>query len=84
MLFRDGDDLVVYDQIHAAVVSDRDVTIRLHKQADAHGGFGIDFASTTKLGPPPASGYVRLPVVRGSWRIEPAADGRRRHRVSLL
>jgi hypothetical protein len=76
VLYRDSDELVVYDQIHAAVVSDRDVTIRLHKQqADEHGGFGIDFASTSKLGPPPASGYVRLPMVRGSWRIEPAADG---------
>ncbi|HEX8952443.1 MAG TPA: hypothetical protein VF945_11390, partial [Polyangia bacterium] len=28
-----------------------------------------------ELGPPPASGYVRLPLVRGSWHIEPAPDG---------
>ncbi|HEX9102765.1 MAG TPA: START domain-containing protein, partial [Polyangia bacterium] len=72
---RAGDELVVYDQIHAAVVSDRDVTIRIHKSADGHGGFDISFESTAELGPPPASGYVRLPLVRGSWRIEPAPDG---------
>ncbi len=72
---RAGDELVVYDQIHAAVVSDRDVTIRIHKSADGRGGFDIAFQSTAELGPPPAAGYVRLPLVRGSWRIEPAADG---------
>ena len=72
---RAGDELVVYDQIHAAVVSDRDVTIRIHKSSDGHGAFDISFESTSELGPPPAAGYVRLPVVRGSWRIEPTADG---------
>ena len=33
------------------------------------------FESTAEIGPPPAAGYVRLPLVRGSWRIEPAANG---------
>jgi len=72
---RADDELVVYDQIHAAVVSDRDVTIRIHKSGDARGGFDITFESTSDVGPPPATGYVRLAAVRGSWRIEPAADG---------
>ena len=72
---RAGDELVVYDQIHAAVVSDRDVTIRIRRSTDGHGGFAITFESTSDLGPPPATGYVRLPIVRGSWRIAPASDG---------
>jgi hypothetical protein len=72
---RAGDELVVYDQIHAAVVSDRDVTIRIHRSGDAARGFDIAFESTAELGPPPAAGYVRLTMVRGSWRIEPAPDG---------
>ncbi|MCU1282436.1 MAG: hypothetical protein JWM53_5982 [bacterium] len=72
---RAEDELVVYDQIHAAVVSDRDVTIRIRKVADGGGVFDIAFESTAELGPPPAAGYVRLPMVRGSWRIEPTADG---------
>jgi len=72
---REGDELVVYDQIHTPVVSDRDVTIRIHKSGDGHGGFDIAFESASELGPPPAAGYVRLTVVRGSWHIEPAAEG---------
>lgn len=72
---REGDELVVYDQIHTPVVSDRDVTIRIRKSADGHGAFDISFESASDVGPPPAVGYVRLPVVRGSWRIEPAAEG---------
>jgi hypothetical protein len=72
---RDDAELVVYDQIHAAVVSDRDVTIRIRRSGDAAHGFDIAFESTKDLGPPPAAGYVRLPLVRGSWRIEPAPEG---------
>jgi hypothetical protein len=71
---RGADELVVYDQIHAAVVSDRDVTIRIRKVAEGS-AFELQFESTSELGPPPAAGYVRLPMVRGSWRIEPAAEG---------
>jgi hypothetical protein len=72
---RADDELVVYDQIHAAVVSDRDVTIRIRRSGDAERGFDIAFESTAELGPPPSAGYVRLTVVRGSWRIEPAPEG---------
>ena len=72
---RAADELVVYDQIHAAVVSDRDVTIRIRKVAEGDGAFELQFESTAELGPPPMAGYVRLPVVRGNWRIEPAPDG---------
>jgi hypothetical protein len=72
---RAADELVVYDQIHAAVVSDRDVTIRIRRSGDAARGYEIAFESTAELGPPPAAGYVRLTVVRGDWRIDPAAGG---------
>jgi len=76
VLRRAEDELVVHDQIHAPVVSDRDVVIRIRKLADTRtGGFEIQFEATTELGPPPAAGYVRLPVVRGGWRIEPSRDG---------
>jgi hypothetical protein len=71
---RAADELVVYDQIHAAVVSDRDVTIRIRKVTDGS-AFELQFESTSELGPPPAAGYVRLPMVRGNWRIEPAVEG---------
>lgn len=75
VLKRAEDELVVYDQIHAAVVSDRDVVIRIRKAADGHGGFEVQFESTAEMGPPPAAGYVRLPMVRGNWRIDPAPEG---------
>lgn len=72
---RAADELVVYDQIHAAVVSDRDVTIRIQRVNDGNGLVELRFESTSELGPPPTAGFVRLPMVRGSWRIEPAAEG---------
>jgi hypothetical protein len=73
---RTEDEMVVYDQIRAVVVSDRDVTIRIRRVADARtGAFEIQFESTPELGPPPAAGYVRLTMVRGEWRIEPDRAG---------
>lgn len=74
ILRHSDDELVVYDQIRAPVVSDRDVTIRLRRLGDGRGGFLITFESISD-GPGPAAGYVRLPVVRGEWRIEPAGEG---------
>jgi hypothetical protein len=75
VLRRSDEELVVYDQIRAPVVSDRDVTIRIRKVADARSGaFEIAFESIGD-GPGPAAGYVRLPVVRGEWRIEPDGAG---------
>jgi hypothetical protein len=75
VLQRSEDELVVYDQIHAAVVSDRDVIIRIRKSTDGRGAFDIAFESTSEMGPGPTAGYVRLPMVRGARRIEPASDG---------
>jgi hypothetical protein len=73
---RSADEVVVYDQIHAPVVTDRDVIIRIRKIVDPrNGAYEIRFESTTTVGPPPARGYVRLPMVRGRWRIEPDGAG---------
>jgi hypothetical protein len=70
------EEIVVYDQIHTPVVSDRDVTTRLRKLFDPRTGvFEIQFDSANELGPPPDAHHVRLPVVRGSWRVEPDAAG---------
>jgi hypothetical protein len=65
------EEIVVYDQIHTPVVSDRDVTTRLRKLIDTRAGvFEIQFDTANELGPPPDAHHVRLPVVRGSWRLE--------------
>jgi hypothetical protein len=75
ILSRSDDELVVYDQIRTPVVNDRDVIIRIHRVADARAGaFAITFESVGD-GPGPTPGYVRLPVVRGEWRVEPDAAG---------
>jgi hypothetical protein len=71
---RSADELIVYDQIHTPVVTDRDVTVRLRKRA-VGAGFVIRFDTANELGPPPSSDYVRLPVVRGAWRVEPDPKG---------
>ena len=81
---RDEAELVVYDQIHAAVVSDRDVTIRIRRSGDAAHGFDIAFESTKDLGPPPAAGYVRLAAGARQLAHRAGARGWQQHRVPLL
>ena len=74
VLQRSDDELVVYEQIHTPVVSDRDVTLRFRRvvRPDA---IEIEFQTANELGPPPASGLVRLPTVRGRWTLTPVANG---------
>jgi hypothetical protein len=74
VLSRSDDELVVYEQISTPVVSDRDVTLRFRRvvRPDA---IEIQFQSVNELGPPPAAGLVRLPVVRGRWSLTPTASG---------
>jgi hypothetical protein len=72
----DDAEILLYDQIHTPVVSDRDVVTRLRKKVDpASGTFEIQFASANELGPPLDRKYVRIPEVRGSWRAEPDPAG---------
>jgi hypothetical protein len=76
VISRANDEIVVYDQIHTPVVSDRDVTIRIKRVVNGD-DIEIRFESANELGPPPASGYVRLPVVRGKWALFAATNGTR-------
>jgi hypothetical protein len=71
VLAHSDDDYVVYDEYSTPVVSDRDAVIRIHRQKGE-----IRF-QTVEGGPPPNPKYVRLPVVRGAWRILPEGSGSR-------
>jgi hypothetical protein len=76
ILSRGADELLVYEQIHTPVVSDRDVTLQFRRSVQGQ-GFAISFVTANQLGPPPASGFVRLPMVRGKWTLTPDAAGTR-------
>jgi len=75
ILRQSADEIVMYDQIRAPVVSDRDYTVsvrRVHDPLKRRWEFRCE--THNELGPPPAPGYVRIPVVRAGWIVEP--DGR--------
>ena len=68
------DELVIYDQIRTPIVSDRDYTIVVKRRTD---GARVRFECETAndKGPPPAKGYVRIPVVRAGWTVAPDGHG---------
>jgi hypothetical protein len=68
------DDLVVYQQIRTPVVSDRDVTLHIHRTVSGD-SVEITFESASQLGPPPSPSFVRLPIVRGKWTLTPTPGG---------
>jgi hypothetical protein len=74
VISRASDEIIIYDQIRTPVVSDRDVTIRIRRVVNG-ADIEIRFESANELGPPPASGFVRLPVVRGRWALASGAGG---------
>lgn len=77
VLSRSDTELVVHDEIRTPVVSDRDVVIRMRKVATADGAQEIRFEALDGVGPPPDRKHVRVRVVRGKWRVEPAPGGTR-------
>lgn len=74
LLHESADELVIYDQIHTPVVSDRDYTITVRRLTDgARTRFRCD--TTNDKGPPPARGYVRIPIISAGWQVEPDGAG---------
>jgi len=76
VLKQSPDEIVVYDEVAAPVVKDRDVTLRLWKMKLDGGAQALRFESRSDYGPPPDPRYVRLTAVRGAWILVPADDGK--------
>jgi hypothetical protein len=66
-----------YEQISAPVVSDRDYVLHVTREASEGAGCLIRFETTTELGPGPQRGFVRIPLIRGSWDVSPTPEGTR-------
>lgn len=76
ILFEGPDELLLYDQISTPIVSDRDYVItvkRIHDAARRRWQFRC--ATVSGIGPPPAPGYVRIPIIRAGWVVEPGDRG---------
>lgn len=76
VLRKSDTEFVFYDQVKTPVVSDRDYTMRISRSTDEKtGALQVRFETANELGPPAASGFVRIPLVRGSWLIEAGEGG---------
>jgi hypothetical protein len=73
ILAESADELLIYDQIRTPVVSDRDYTIVVRRRR-AGARVWFECETVNERGPAPAAGFVRIPVIRAGWYVEP--DGR--------
>ncbi len=69
---RSENEIVFHDKVRTPVVSDRDYTLRARRFVDVE-AWRIEFETAPEAGPPPLEGYVRMPMVRGGWRV--VSDG---------
>lgn len=78
-----ADELVVYQQISVAVITNRDYTVRIWKAPPAADGtVEVRYRTANELGPAADPKFVRLEAIRGAWSLTPLASGRTR--VSYL
>lgn len=71
VLRRSDNELLLYDQIHTPVVSDRDYTLLARRLSDAGAKrYQVIVQTKNDLGPPPDPGFVRIPRIEGGWLIE--------------
>lgn len=69
-------EMLIYDQIRAPVVYDRDYTIRIRRIDDpARRRIEFRLETANTLGPPPAHNHVRIPEIRARWVLEPTPNG---------
>ncbi|MHB8418618.1 MAG: SRPBCC family protein [Myxococcales bacterium] len=74
-----------YEQIGVPVVADRDYVMHVRRlQPAASGRCEIAFHTETLPGWPPRPGFVRIPLIRGSWLLEPEAAGKVRVRYQVF
>ena len=77
VLREDASGRTVYEQVRAPLVSDRDYTVRIDWRGEG-GHYLVTFRLVNEAGPPPQPGFVRMPEVRGHWKIDadPAGGSR--------
>ena len=77
LIAEEGDDRLTYEQVEVPMARDRDYTVRLHKRVDfATQRYEIVFATANDAGPPPNTGHIRVPSLRGRWLIEVGPEGK--------
>jgi hypothetical protein len=76
VLREDASERVVYQRVSAPVVSERDYTVRMHREGDGQSGpFQVRFWLANEAGPAPVRGVVRLSTLRGAWTVTPSPGG---------
>ena len=65
------DERIIYDQISAPVVSDRDYAVRIVRVREPGGACESRWEAVNDRAPPLQPGWVRIEKLRGSWRFEP-------------
>ncbi len=71
------DERLVYEQVQLPLVQNRDYTIRLRRVVDEDNQiYQMFYADENEHGPAENRQFVRVKMLRGSWKLSPAEGGR--------
>jgi ribosome-associated toxin RatA of RatAB toxin-antitoxin module len=71
----EGDTKLIYEQVRAPVVKDRDLTVRVTRTVSPDGTYEVTSVAVPDEGPPETRDHVRVRTSTARWRLAPAADG---------
>ena len=69
---------VVYDQVSAPVVSNRDYAMRITREKASATRCQVEFKTVPEQAPPVPSGFVRMTEIFGAWTFEELAPSKTR------
>ena len=72
---------IIYLRWDPPLIGARDVTVSVNqsstKRADGQTSYQLRWEPISTVGPAPSPGVIRITLDEGSWRLEPAEDGKR-------
>jgi hypothetical protein len=72
----EGDTKLIYEQVRAPIVKDRDLTVRVTRTASADTGtYEITSVAVPDEGPPETRDHVRVRTSAARWHLAPAREG---------
>lgn len=78
VLEESADGRVTYEQLSAPFIANRDYAVRATRTRLEGGACQVQFQAANDLAPKPPAGYVRIEIIDGLWRFDPAGEGKSR------
>jgi ribosome-associated toxin RatA of RatAB toxin-antitoxin module len=75
ILKHDGDEKLLYQQVKAPMIKDRDYVVRVRRLSDPAAHVYETVITNAEGGPPENADHVRIKAIKARWTLSPATEG---------